>query len=224
MSGRVRSNNNPWHSVHDELRRDRRFWFPNILGPTKKTSPGERQFPNTGTRGAPEQELSVQIADVNGVHIDNVDVFEPRQSEVREDFASQTSGPYHQGLALIPKERFDLETLTVMIALVSVGWNGGGSLYFFTGKERRIGSRTGFIEDLVHMIVSGLPVCCVSRPVQGHHSLVALISDRRCKGALGEPPGLISHECSLELVRSRDTLIRKCVAKEAHRLSGAFDS
>ena len=93
-----------------------------------------------------------------------------------------------------------------MIALVSVGWKGGGLLYFFTSEERGIGSWTGSIENLVYMIVSGLPVRCVSRPVQGHHSLVALISDRRRKGALGESTrmsGPISHECTLGLVQGR---------------------
>lgn len=29
-------------------------------------------------RGAPKQELSIQIADVYGVHVDNMDILEPR--------------------------------------------------------------------------------------------------------------------------------------------------
>jgi hypothetical protein len=32
--------------------------------------------------------LSIQIADVNGVHVNNVDVFESRQGKILEDFAA----------------------------------------------------------------------------------------------------------------------------------------
>jgi hypothetical protein len=47
--------------------------------------------------------------------------------------------------------------------------------HFFPGKEGRIGSGTRFIEDLVDMVVPGLPVGRICRPVQGHHSLVVLV-------------------------------------------------
>ena len=50
-----------------------------------------------------------------------------------------------------------------------------GLSYFFTGKERRIGSWARTVEDLIYVIVSGLPVRRVCRPVQGHHSWVVLV-------------------------------------------------
>lgn len=66
--------------------------------------------------------------------------------------------------------------LTFKIALVSIGCEDSvGLSYFFTGKERWIGSWTRTVEDLVYVIVSGLPVRRVCRPVQGHHSLVVLV-------------------------------------------------
>lgn len=52
-----------------------------------------------------------------------------------------------------------------------------GCSYFFTGGERRIGSRARSIEDLVYMVVPGLPVRCGGRSVRGHRGLV-VISDR----------------------------------------------
>lgn len=90
----------------------------------------------------------------------------------------------------------------------------GGLPHFFTGKERGICSWTRPIEDLVHMIVSGLPVCCACCPVQGHHSLVVLISDRRFQGIWkidAHPPDFPR---MLPRVRSGEvTLVRKCVRK-----------
>ena len=45
---------------------------------SQKNSPVRTQLSNASIRDAPEQELSIQIADVYGVHIDNVDVLESR--------------------------------------------------------------------------------------------------------------------------------------------------
>ena len=47
--------------------------------------------------------------------------------------------------------------------------------YLFTGKERRIGSWAWSIEDLVYMVVSGIPVGRVRRPVQGHRGFVVSV-------------------------------------------------
>ena len=124
-------------------------------------------------RDAPEQELSVQIADVYGVHVDNMDILEPRQSKVREDLTSQTSGTNDQDLALAPKECFDLDTSAGKIASVNISCKDGvGLAYFFPGEERRISSWTRSIENLVYMVVPGLPVCRLCCPVQNHHRLV----------------------------------------------------
>lgn len=95
------------------------FGFPTSLGlRTQEKHPVKTQLSNASAHNAPEQELSIQVADIYGVHIDNMDILEPRQGEVGEDFASQTSSPDDKDLALIPKERFYLWTLVVVTALV----------------------------------------------------------------------------------------------------------
>ena len=58
-----------------------------------------------------------------------------------------------------------------MIASVNIGCEDLS--YLFTSKERRIGSGARSIKNLVYMVVSGLPVRRVCRPVQGHHRLVS---------------------------------------------------
>ena len=37
---------------------------------------------------APKQELPIQIADIDGVHVDDMDVLEAGESKVGKDFAS----------------------------------------------------------------------------------------------------------------------------------------
>ena len=55
------------------------FGFPTSLGlQVQKRSSVWTQLSNASVCDAPEQELSIQIADVYGVHIDNVDVLKPR--------------------------------------------------------------------------------------------------------------------------------------------------
>ena len=41
----------------------------------------------------PKQELSVEVADIDGVHVDQVDALEPHQGQVLEDLAPQAAGP-----------------------------------------------------------------------------------------------------------------------------------
>jgi hypothetical protein len=65
-----------WHSFHDKLSRHARFCLANIFGA--------------------EQELAVEVRYVNGVHVDNVDVAEARQSQVLEDLASKTTSTNDQ--------------------------------------------------------------------------------------------------------------------------------
>lgn len=45
-------------------------------------------YQSTRYEDAPKEELSVQITDVYGVHVNNVNVLESCQGEVGEDFAS----------------------------------------------------------------------------------------------------------------------------------------
>ena len=55
------------------------FGFPTSLGlGAQGNILVKPRFPNTRMSDTPEQELSIQVADVNGVHIDDMNVFEPR--------------------------------------------------------------------------------------------------------------------------------------------------
>lgn len=50
----------------------------------------------------PEEELSVEIGDLDGVHVYDVNILEPRQGEVLEQFAAQTTGTNHQNPSQLP--------------------------------------------------------------------------------------------------------------------------
>lgn len=39
----------------------------------------------------PEQELAIQIAEVNCVHVDHIDIFEARKSQILQDFTAKTT-------------------------------------------------------------------------------------------------------------------------------------
>mmetsp|Transcript_102123 Transcript_102123/g.288409 ORF Transcript_102123/g.288409 Transcript_102123/m.288409 type:complete len:208 (+) Transcript_102123:745-1368(+) len=49
----------------------------------------------------PEQELTVQVRDVNRVHVYDVDVSETRESEVLQHLAAETTSTDHEDLALL---------------------------------------------------------------------------------------------------------------------------
>ena len=134
-----------------------------------------------------------------------MDVLEPRQSEVREDFASQTPSANNQNLALASKERFDLQTLTGTNASAGIwGEDSVGLSYFFTGEEGRISSRARSIENLIYMVVSGFPVCGVCGPVQGHHSLVVLVIGVGLgEGTSQDRHTSVSHDRSVGFFRHR---------------------
>lgn len=51
----------------------------------------------------PEQELPIQIADIDGVHIDYMNVAKTRQGQILEDLATQTAGAYDEDLAAVEK-------------------------------------------------------------------------------------------------------------------------
>lgn len=56
----------------------------------------------------PEEKLSVQVTDVDRVHVDDMNVFEPGEGEIRENLAAQPSGPDDKNLAAISQKIFDL--------------------------------------------------------------------------------------------------------------------
>ncbi len=59
---------------------------------------------------SPEQELSVQVADVNSVHVYYMNILEAREREVGQYLASQTPGTDDEDLALLPQELLHLIT------------------------------------------------------------------------------------------------------------------
>jgi hypothetical protein len=50
---------------------------------------------------SPEQELAVEVGDVDGVHIDHIDVHKPRQREVFQDLAAQAARADAQHAAVL---------------------------------------------------------------------------------------------------------------------------
>lgn len=57
---------------------------------------------------SPEKKLSVKVANIDSVHVDNMDVLETGQREVRKNFASKAASTYDEDLALVSQEVFDL--------------------------------------------------------------------------------------------------------------------
>eukprot|EP00962_Isochrysis_galbana_P059433 scaffold33026_cov129-Isochrysis_galbana.AAC.3 len=60
------------HAFHDKVSRDCRLWTAHVC--------------------LPEQELAVEVGDIDGVHIDDIEVTKPRESEVLQQFASEPPG------------------------------------------------------------------------------------------------------------------------------------
>jgi hypothetical protein len=59
-------------------------------------------------KDGPEEELAVQVGDVDGVHVDHMDVLEAEQGEVLQDLAAQSTGTNDENLARVAEERLDL--------------------------------------------------------------------------------------------------------------------
>lgn len=56
----------------------------------------------------PEQELPIQIANVDRIHINDMNIFKSRESQIGKNLASQTTSPDAQNLALASQKTFDL--------------------------------------------------------------------------------------------------------------------
>ncbi len=52
--------------------------------------------------------MSVQVTNVDGVHVDDMDVLETSQREVCKDFASQAASANDEDFTLVPEEILDL--------------------------------------------------------------------------------------------------------------------
>jgi hypothetical protein len=71
-----------------------------------------RQVRNAEKRRAkrvPEEELAVEIADINGVHVDDMNILEAGQSQVGKNLAAETTSANDEYLCLIPEKVFDLD-------------------------------------------------------------------------------------------------------------------
>ena len=55
-----------------------------------------------------EQELSVQIGGVDGIHVDNVDVLESTERQILQQVAAKTSSSNNQHLTLVLQKVFHL--------------------------------------------------------------------------------------------------------------------
>lgn len=61
-----------------------------------------------GYRSVPEQELSIEITDINRVHVNYMDILEPRERKISQYFTSKTTGSDDQKLCLVPQEILNL--------------------------------------------------------------------------------------------------------------------
>lgn len=80
------------------------FGFPTslVLKSTGKRSTG------VPARCLPEKKLPIEVADIYGIHVNDVNVLEAGEREVGKDLASQSSSANHEDLALIPEEFLNL--------------------------------------------------------------------------------------------------------------------
>ena len=58
----------------------------------------------------PEQELSVQVTNVDRVHVDDMNVFKARQCKVCKNLTAQAARANDQNLALVAQKALDLKT------------------------------------------------------------------------------------------------------------------
>ena len=63
--------------------------------------------------------MTVEIADIDRVHVDNMNILESSQGKVGEDLAAKTSRAYDKHLTLVAKEVFNLESACQHLHLVS---------------------------------------------------------------------------------------------------------
>lgn len=57
----------------------------------------------------PKQKLTIEITDVDGVHVDDMNILEASQREIGKNLAAETASTDDQDLGLISKKVFDLE-------------------------------------------------------------------------------------------------------------------
>ena len=65
----------------------------------------------TMIRYTPKEELTVEVTDVDRVHVYYMNILETRECEIRQDLASQTTRANDKNFALIPQEVFNLHVI-----------------------------------------------------------------------------------------------------------------
>lgn len=60
-------------------------------------------------RNTPEQELSVEVADVDSIEVDDMDVFEAEQGQVGKDLATQSACSNNQDLEVFTQTSLCLD-------------------------------------------------------------------------------------------------------------------
>lgn len=73
------------------------FGCPTSFG--LKGSPNEREVDDY-REYRPEEKLPIEVADIDSIHINDMNVLEAHERQVRKDLASQTSSTDHQYLRL----------------------------------------------------------------------------------------------------------------------------
>lgn len=52
-----------------------------------------------------KQELPVEVAEVDGIEVDNMDFTKPSENEVLEELATNATSSYHQNTCLMSRQR-----------------------------------------------------------------------------------------------------------------------
>jgi len=59
-------------------------------------------------RRLPEQELTVEVGNIDGIHVNNMDVLEARQGQVGQNLATESTSSNDKDLDLISEKVLDL--------------------------------------------------------------------------------------------------------------------
>lgn len=104
----VRCNLYTGHARHNEFRGNDSFGLSDILRSGEHDSAAKV----TASRhnAIPEEKLSVQVADIYRVHVDDMDVLESGKSEVGQDLTSKTTSTNDKNLATVSQKALDLIT------------------------------------------------------------------------------------------------------------------
>lgn len=100
----IRRDLDPGNAVHDKL------CSHICLGVTDVFLSGRRsgREPQGDESHSPEEELAVQVANIDCVHVYHMDVLEAGQCEIGQDLAAEPTGTDHENLALVPQKVFHL--------------------------------------------------------------------------------------------------------------------